>query len=178
MLKTRFGVVLFVGLLLFAIGAKADTFDLTATNGSNTVISLNLTGTVTATPGVYDITGISGTVDFDGVTSNVVNILPTTAGATYSTSTAVDGWEILYDNLLNVNAPYVDYYGLGFSLSDGLLGNIYYDNGYLYAQLDGAPPSQVPLTVSVVQTPEPSSLALLVAGMVALMLLVIRRGRA
>jgi len=176
MLKIRFGVALVVCLLLFAIGAKADSFDLSATNGSTTVISLNLTGTLLG-GGVYDITSMSGTIDFNGVTSGVT-LLPTTGAVPYSTSSVVDGWEILYDNLLYVNAPYVDYYGLGFTLSDGLLGNLYYDNGYLYAQLDGAPPSEVPLTVSVVQTPEPSSLALLVAGMVGLMLLVIRRGRA
>ena len=177
MLKIRFGAVLVVGLLLFAIGAKADTFDLTATNGSTTVISLDLTGTLSSTPGVYDVTGMSGTVDFNGLTSGVT-FLPTTSAGTYSTSSAAYGWEILYDNLLYVNSPYVDYYGLAFTLSDGLLGNLYYDNGYLYAQLDGNPPSDVPLTVSIVQTPEPSSLALLVAGMAALMLLVIRRGRA
>jgi hypothetical protein len=173
MLKIKLSVAFVACLLLFATKAKADSFTLTATSGGATVISATLTGTELS-PGVYDITGMSGIV---GGSTNV-SLLATSGVGAVTASGVVNGWYILYDDLLYLNAPYVDYWGLGFT-ANGELGNLYYSGGDLYAELGNTMlvPGEA-VSVSVVQTPEPSSLALLVSGMLALMLLVIRRGRA
>jgi len=167
-------------MLLCATAAMADstTFDLTAT-GTGTSISLTLTGTaVSGSPGVFDVTSLSGTID--GLSAT---LLATSGPGVITESTGVNGWLIEYDNLLNMNGPsYVDLYGLGFSLSNGALGNLYYSGGYLYAQLGNNPPSQEAVSVNVVDppptsvtTPEPGSLVLLMSGLVALGLLVLRK---
>ncbi len=173
MLKIRFGAVLVACLLLFAIGAKADSFTLTAV-GSGINISATLTGYQMGGPSSneYDITGMSGAVN--GINAA---LLPTSGPGMETASSVVGGWEILYDNLLYMNSSsFFDLYGLAFT-ANGTMGNLYYSDGNLYAQLGGTPVPET-VSISVVQTPEPSSLALLVAGMVALTLLVIRRGRA
>jgi len=171
MFKIRFGVVLVACLLLFAIGAKADSFTLSAI-GPGIDITATLTGYQTGpSSSVYDITGMSGTVNGFNAT-----LLPTSGPGMETASGVVDGWEILYDNVLYMNSSnFFDLYGLGFT-ANGTLGNLYYSDGNLYAQLGGTPVPET-VSISVVPTPEPSSLVLLVAGMVALMLLVIHRGR-
>ena len=152
----------------------ADSFTLTAI-GSNIDITANLTGTQLGTSGVYDITGMSGTAEISGTTYGIT-LLPA-SGVT--DSNVVNGWYIIYDNLLYMNSTnFFDLYGLGFTNNSTLLGNLYYSGGDLYAQLGNNPVIPEQVSISVVQTPEPSSLALLVSGMLALMLLVIRRGRA
>jgi len=166
----KVSVVLSVLLLFFASGAVADstTFDLTAT-GTNTTMTLTLTGTPSAaSPGVYDITGATGTIDGQSVT-----LLTTTGPGVISDSSVADGWYIEYDNLLSLNGPYVDYYGLGFELANGTLANLYYNAGYLYAELGNNPPSQEVVTVQLV--PEPGTLALLCVGLLVLTGLVTRK---
>jgi PEP-CTERM motif len=173
----KLGFLIAVCLLLCATGAKADSsFSLTAT-GNSTNISLSLTGTaVSGSPGVFDITSLSGTVD--GVAAT---LLPTSAPGTISYSSAVNSWLIEYDNVLNMNGPgYLDLYGLGFSLSDGVLGNLYYSSGYLYAELGNNPPDQFSVSVTVadppsVATPEPGTLALLISGLVGICVLALRK---
>ena len=80
----------------------------------------------------------------------------------------MNGWLIQFDNLLYINQPYLDLYGLGFTLADGTIGNIYYNSGYFYAELGNNPPFQEQLTLSSVQTPEPSSLLMLCGGLLIL----------
>jgi len=177
MLKLKLGVLVGICSLLCATGAMADggTFDLTAT-GSSTNISLTLTGTAVAgSPGVFDITSLSGTVD--GVSAT---LLPTSGAGVVTDSTGVNGWLIEYDNVLNMNGPYFDLYGLGIALAGGGLGNLYYSDGYLYAQLGNNPPDQFSVSVSVVDppnvaTPEPGSIALLASGLLAMILLALRK---
>jgi hypothetical protein len=176
LLKLKLAVLLAVCLLLCATGAKADsTFSLTA-SGNSTNISLTLIGTaVSGSPGVFDITSLSGTVDGSAAT-----ILATTAPGAVTYSTAVNGWLIEYDNLLNMNGPFLDLYGLGFSLSDGILGNLYYSGGYLYAELGNNPPDEFAVAVAVadppnVAAPEPGTLALIISGLLAICVLGLKK---
>jgi hypothetical protein len=157
-------VVLFAALLLlFASGVMADQFDLTAT-GATTDINLVLTGDQIS-PGVYNITGTTGTID-----GLAAALLATSGIGVVTNSNVVNGWFIQYDNLLNLNTPYVDYWGLGMSLADGSLVNLYYNGGYLYAALGNNPPFQDSVTIQNV--PEPGTLALLCAGLLCLAFLV------
>jgi hypothetical protein len=177
MLKLKLSVLVGICLLLCATGAMADggTFDLTA-SGNTTSISLTLTGTAVAgSPGVFDITSATGTID--GLSAT---LLPTTGAGAVTDTTGVNGWLIEYDNLLNMNGPYVDLYGLGLALAGGGLANIYYSGGYWYAQLGNNPPDQFSISVTVVDppgvsTPEPGSIALLAAGLLAMVLLALRK---
>jgi len=159
-------------LLFFASGAMADGFDLTATStvadSTSLNISLVLTGSLSGTPGVYDITGITGTVN--GI--SVSKALP--GAGIILDSPVVNGWYIEYDNLLSVSAPYFDLYGLGFELANGSYANLYYNGSDLYAQLGDNPPFQEVVTVTSLvdppnsTVPEPSTLALLCVGLLAL----------
>ena len=175
MLKLRSSALIGICVLFCASGARADsTFDLTAT-GTGTKISLVMIGkAVSGEPGEFDITSLSGTVDGYSAT-----LLATSGPGVITESKGVNGWLIEFDDLLNMNGPYLDAYGLGFTLSDGALGNLYYSDGYLYAQLGNSPPSEEAVSVSVVDppgvnAPEPGSLALL-SALVAICLLVLRK---
>ena len=176
-MTSRHGLVLVALLLFFASGAMADQFDLTATSTASDPTSLNislvLTGSSSGTPGEYDITGITGTVN--GM--NVANSLP--GAGSILDSPVVNGWYIEYDNLLSLSAPYFDLYGLGFELADGTYANLYYSGSDLYAQLGNNPPFQEVVTVTSVvdppSVPEPGTLTLLCVGLLALGALVTRK---
>jgi hypothetical protein len=150
---------------------RADEFTLTATAGGTTVISATLYGTASGTPGVDDITSMSGTVDGQSAT-----ILATSGPGVATTSPGQsDGYAIVYDNLLSLTAPYVDNDGLGFTLADGTLANLYDAPGDTYAELDASGLLSEAVTVTVVETPEASSLMLLGMGLLALMVMGWRR---
>ena len=166
-MPAKVGLVLAGLLLFFASGAMADQFDLTA-SGPTTNINIVLTGTQSGTPGIFDITGVDGTIDGETAT-----LLPTTGPGAINISPVVNNWEIEYDNLLQTNQPYVDYFGLGFQLSNGTLANLYYSGGYLFAELGSNPAFQE--SVSVPTVPEPGTLALLCVGLLALGALVTRK---
>jgi hypothetical protein len=139
--------------------ACADSFILQA-SGSLTNVDVTLTGYQSGTPGLDYITDMSGLVNGLNAT-----LIATSAPGVVTNTSTVNGWLISYDNVLSLSAPYLDIYGLGFTLSNGTVANLYYDSGYWYAQLGDNPPFADPITtISVVQTPEPSSLLLLLLG--------------
>lgn len=120
MFKAKLCIAFLACLLLFAVNAKADSFTLTAI-GSGIDISATLTGTATGTPGVFDITGMTGTVNGYSAT-----LLPSSGPGAIMTTSVVDGWEILYNNVLYMNSTsFFDYYGLGFT-ANGALENLYF----------------------------------------------------
>jgi hypothetical protein len=168
-LKVKAIVLVAIAVLFSAIQAKADQFDLVA-SGPGTNINLILNGTLSSTPGVFDITGLSGTVDGLGAT-----LLATSAPGVVTDSTTINSYYIEYDNLLFLNGgAYLDLYGLGFTLSDGTIGNLFYSGGYLYSQLGNNPPDTEQVSVSLV-APEPGSLALIASGLLAICLLAMRK---
>jgi hypothetical protein len=177
MLKLKLGVVVAaVCMVAFAPSAKADGFLLTATGGGNNV-SLTLDGTAVAgDPGVFDITSASGTVDGYSAT-----LLATSAPGAVTDSSVTNDWYIEYDNLLDMNSgsTFLDLYGLGLLLNNGtpsgVLANLYYSGGYLYAQLGDNPPLQDCVTINVVPTPEPGSLTMLLVGLLVVGALVVRK---
>jgi hypothetical protein len=114
----------------------ADQFFVVAT-GATTAINIVLTGILSGTPGVHDITGLTRTVDGQSAT-----LLAASGPGVVTNSSVVNGWFIQYDNLLNLNLPYFDYWGLGMTLTDGSLVNLVYNDGYLYAALGDNPRSR------------------------------------
>jgi PEP-CTERM motif len=173
MLNLKLSMILGCALLVFAMGAMADEFNLTAT-GNTTSIFATLTGTPTGTPGVFDVTNLSGSVD--GLSAT---LLATSGPGVETSSITVNGYSILYDNILNMNLPYFDADGLGFSLSDGTIGNLYCSGGVcLYGQLGGIPPFLEVLqqvSVTATPTPEPGTLVLLGTGLLIISIMTVFR---
>jgi hypothetical protein len=152
---SKLGLVVLVLLLCCAPNVLADTFQLTAT-GSGTNINLVLTGTL-ASPGVYDISGLTGTVDGFAAT------LLATSGPGVVTNNFTGSIETTYDNILFLGSPHFDDNGLAF-ISNGIIGNLYYSGGYVYSELGGKPPILQSVSMKVVRTPEPGALLFIGAG--------------
>lgn len=169
--RLKLSLLVGVCLLFAASNAKADTFDLTA-KGAGLNISFVLTGTaVSGSPGFFDITSLTGTVN--GV--NAVLLSTTSPGAITETP-FVNGWAILYNDVLNLNGPYLDVYGLGFELlPSGTLATLFDSGGYIYAQLGNNPPTQESVSITVVAAPEPKSAVLMLSGLLAIALMLYRR---
>ena len=156
-------------VLLVPNALRADTFSLTASGGADS-INATLTATLSGTPGVYDITGISGIANGESV-----SLLSTSSPgvATVFCCEVISGstQEVTYNNLLYTNgAPFFDNDGLAFKLADGTVANLFESltGGYLYFPDPSAPNFDEPVSVTVARAPENGTLALLLAGMFAL----------
>ncbi|HJZ65384.1 MAG TPA: hypothetical protein VKD70_13760 [Candidatus Acidoferrum sp.] len=162
-------VVLAVAVLAlsaFAGTASADQFTINFW-GSGFNGTLNVDTTLQS-PGVYAIDSISGNVGF----ATVTGLVPTTTTSGYSYYSLPDGSYWYYDNLLYANSnPALDAGGILFTLA-GLAQpvNLYYDSqGEFSIYIGGGnyPKDFLtnPVQISVVATPEPSTLALGLTGM-------------
>jgi hypothetical protein len=165
-MATKITLSLIALFLIFAPNAKATSYDLTAT-GAGTTINLYLTGTL-ASPGVFDVTGLTGTVDGYAAT-----LLPT-SGPGVITNNFTGSIETTYNNVLYLTQPYFDDNGLAFT-ADGVIGNLYYSGGYIYSSLGANPAVLELVSVKLVNAPEPGSLILLFAGATLLGLLLLVR---
>lgn len=155
----RLHFLVIAALVGVSLAARADTFAFSfagpSDNGSG-----KFTAVTTTTPGEFLITGVYGTVDGLSITSLL-------APGIYPVATAGDSPN---DNLLfypgNANT-YFDFPGLSFALSSGVDANIFDSGGPEI--VFGTPAADQNLdalsSLSVIMTPEPSSLALFGTGL-------------
>jgi len=159
-----------VAMAAFAGTASADEFTINFW-GSGFNGTLDVDTTLVST-GVYAIDSISGTVGFTPVTG----LVPVTTTTGYSYYSLPDGSFWFYDNLLFADSnPVVDNGGILFTLA-GLAQpvNLFYDTqGEFGIYIGGGnyPRDFVynPVQVSVVSTPEPSTLILGLGGLAFLL---------
>lgn len=153
-------------LSAFAGTASADEFTINFSgSGFNGTLDVD---TTLQSPGVYAIDSISGTVSGFPVTG----LVPVTTTTGYSYYNLPDGSEWFYDNLLYADSdPVVDNGGILFTLA-GLAApvNLFYDTqGEFGIYIGGGnyPKDFLynPVQVSVVSTPEPSSLVFGLGGL-------------
>lgn len=155
---------------VLASTASADTFTIDFSgSGFNGVLNVD---TTLVDAGVYAVDSISGNVGFAPVTG----LVPVTNTSGYSIYIAPDGNGYAYDNLLYANSnPALDVYGILFTLA-GLdqPANLYYDSQGEFAIYVGGGnfPSDFlvnPVQISVVPTPESSTLVLGLSGLALLL---------
>jgi PEP-CTERM motif len=163
-------------VLVCASPAKADSFQLTYSGfGVNGIMNL------TANPlggGLFQVTSISGTENGTAIAGMVGG-----NGANYFW--LPDGSGYLYDNYLTPgSSPVVSNPGLLFALLGSSYpeniywgGNSYLEAGYLGGGNFPQDFNIVPISLQVAATPEPSTLALLGAGLFALGGLIKKRQR-
>lgn len=176
-MNTRSLLVLCASALVCS-AAHADEFSFNA-SGAGFSASTIITASPTATPGVDQITAISG--DIDGARIGGLATGTLSADGTYqyvnyfSLGTYNYGPE--FDNLYYTTGAPLDTYGIGITLADGSVANIYEDNGTFYflynqnftpADVNDLTPGETLGTVDVAPVPEPSNLLLLGTGTLAL----------
>ncbi len=173
MLNLRLVALLGICSLFFCTAAMADEFNLTVT-GTGVDITAIIDGTESATPGVFYVPDFSGLVN-----GQSASLIPTSAPGVLTTSNFVGGFAIVFDNVLNLNQPFFDDIGgLGLTLADGNIGNIFFnDVNYRYIEFsNNTPPirENVTVTVTPVAAPEPASLFLLAIGLFSLCMMTVR----
>lgn len=150
-----------------AVSALAETFSFSSTD------SYSASGTITAapdptTPGAYDVTSISGSVDGETITG----LLPCAfySPSDYCTSA---GSGFLYDNVLYYPSPitFADGSSIGFSLSDGVEAAFYTvsTHNIPYFTTDVLHDEGNPIALNIVLTPEPSTGLLVATSLIAVL---------
>lgn len=165
-----------VALLASAGTASADSFTINFSgSGFNGTLDVD---TTLVSSGVYSIDTISGNVGFTPVTG----LVPTTTSTGYSYYSLPDGSGWLYDNLLFASSdPVVDNGGILFTLA-GLAQpvNLFSNpQGQFGIYIGGGNSTNDfvinPVQVSVVSTPEPSTLVLGLGGLAFLLACLAKR---
>jgi hypothetical protein len=189
-LATRSVVLAGLALLFCAVGAHADSFLLTY---SGTGISGSANLSAFAVSGGYEVTSISGHQTLGTTTQVISNILlPTPVIGTYNGVNfalySIGSTPIFtYDDLIMPgHTPALDAFSLVFSVS-GMSGDVNLcaagSNPYTlcgssaapYWELTSAGAAYAISSLSIVRTPEPSTLLLLGAGLAGLLFLVRRK---
>lgn len=163
-------VVPALAVLAVSLAAHAESFDFTFGTAASAFYGSGVltTGTMIA-PMQYTITSVTGTVDMqpNNAASAIVSIL---APGVFPTPTNGGIFPANDNNLFVTGASgALTQYGLSFLLSDGAQINLYNDGNPTDALLTPLGGSNVieavPIAITAVATPEPSSFALLGTGL-------------
>ena len=150
-----------VAVLVMGSALHADTFLYSSAASNGDAVNAVITAAPTSTAGQEDITAITGSVTYSGNTYNITGLI---ADATYTPITTPDG-SFIIDNILYTSSPTAfDYYGVGFTDSNGNTGNIFNNPPEVFYV--GMGPGNYPVTdtltsESLTATPEPATLMLM-----------------
>lgn len=152
---------LLCGVLAGAMVASADNFNFTY-NGAGLAVS----GVMFSVPqgsGQYLVTDITGVYNGDAITGIVPISAGTLQGGGYYLS-ADNAW--YYDNLLSTTFPYVDYYGILFTVANVGEVNLWFSDPVIVSET--ASETMVVTDGSLVSAPEPGTLLMLGSGILGL----------
>jgi hypothetical protein len=165
----------FFPMLALVIGLGTGTAAYADTTYQVTLTGVGLNGflNLDATPdgvGTFLVTSISGAINGNAITGEIA---PTNSGPF---STDIVGhvgnltYSFQYDDLIFPSSnPSLDVYGLLFNVQGQTSpANLFYNPPYLYSVFNGAGFTDTPVSLSIVATPEPSSVLLCLAGLAVL----------